>query len=134
MIGKKSSTARRYPGESNRCRPDKAEARREAANDRHRIYYDNKTPQWHIERLDIKFGVGLGAKRERERLLGRIKNPQPQTKLPVAHPIKPVEPTHEELATAVLPDEIMAEIEAINEEHGKKKIKAKERRAKAKQQ
>jgi len=112
----KTNNARRYHGETTQHRPDFAELRRKEAKERQETY-DALTVQQKIERLDAKFGVGQGAQKERAKLL-RAGN---KSKPPVEQP--------ENLAAQTLPDEVMEQIAAINEEHsGKKKLKAKDRR------
>lgn len=112
----KTNNSRRYPGESSRCRPDFAEERRQEAAER-QAKYDTLSAKEKLENLDLKFGVGQGAAKVRAKLVAQMQNPSKKI-------------TNNELATATLPDDIMAEIEAINEEVGsKRKVKAKERRA-----
>jgi len=123
---KKQNTHRVFPGESNRCRPDGAKARRAEAIARQDIY-NSLTPQQHLKRLDEKFGVGLGAKKERAKLLKRIESGE--TVVKITNKIPNV--GTEDLSGAQLSAELLAEIEALNEESGpsKKKIRAKDRRA-----
>ena len=113
----KTNNSRRYPGESTKCRPDFAEARRQEAAER-KAKYDALSPKEKLDNLDLKFGAGQGAKKERARLLAAMQSPK---KAPVVK---------EELAVATIPDEIMAEIDALNEESSnKRKVKAKDRRS-----
>lgn len=121
---KKENNTRRFPGESCRNRPDKAAARRAEATDR-QDKTNSLSPQQRLENLDIKFGAGLGAKKERARLLAAINNKTKPTKL--ASDV-------DTLDKKELPEEVMQEIAALNEEGGgsKKRLKAKERRAKDK--
>lgn len=116
MIGK-TNNSRRYPGETNQHRPDLASARREEASERQK-QYDDLTPAQKLEKLDIRFGVGKGATKERARLLRLVSHHKLETKN-----------EQELLVSATIPDEIMAEIEALNsEDSSKKKLKAKDRR------
>jgi hypothetical protein len=129
---KKENTSRRYPGEGCQHRPDKAKERQAEAKARQDIT-DGLTPQQRLERLDMKFGQGQGAKKERARLA--VATTKPQVKVtPVAASVKttPTANKFEELELQTLPDEIMQEIAALNDEgnnNGKKKLKAKDRRA-----
>jgi len=117
---KKENNRRKFPGESSKHRPDKASQRREDAAERQQKS-DALTTEEKIQKLDMKFGVGIGAKKERARLAliiekSKVKNLQ-----------SPDSPQPE------LSDAVLQEIAALNEEtSGKKKIKAKERRAKSK--
>lgn len=110
---KKENNRRRYPGESSYCRPDKAKMRREKAQERQEL--SNKlSSQQKLAKLDQKFGKDQGATKERQKLLKKIDAAKEK-------------PTH--LSKAVIPEEILKEIESINEENSsKKKLKAKERR------
>ena len=130
---KKENTSRRYPGEGCQHRPDKAKERQSEAKARQAIT-DSLTPQQRLERLDMKFGQGQGAKEERARLAVAMTKPQVKV-TPAAAPqakTTPVANKFEELELQTLPDEIMQEIAALNDEgnnNGKKKLKAKDRRA-----
>lgn len=118
---KKENNARRFPGESCRNRPDKAAARRAEATDR-QDKTNSLSPQQRLENLDIKFGAGQGAKKERARLLAAIKTKPTKLASDV-----------DALDKKELPEEVMQEIAALNEEGGsKKRLKAKDRRAKDK--
>lgn len=113
---RKENSTRRFPGESNRNRPDKAAERREAAQKRQEEC-NKLTPQQRLERLDMKFGVGQGAGKERAKLKRAM-----EAKLKTVSDI-------ETLDRRQLPEEVMQEIAAMNnEDSGKKRIKAKERR------
>jgi hypothetical protein len=119
----KSNNGRRYPGESNRNRPDRAQDRRDDARDRLEIT-NALTPKQRIERLDVKFGVGLGAVKERARLQSLIqRGNKPAAAVKQAGIVEVLE--------TALPPEVIAEIEAMNEEGNgnKKKLKAKDRRS-----
>lgn len=112
---RKENSTRRFPGESNRHRPDKAAERREAAQKRQEEY-NSLTPHQRLERLDMKFGVGQGALKER-------------AKLKRAMEAKPKASDIEVLDKSQLSEEVMQEIAAMNNEDvGKKRIKAKDRR------
>jgi hypothetical protein len=111
------NNSRRYPGETSKCRPDFAEERRQEAAARQEKY-NALSAKEKLQNLDLKFGVGGGAAKQRAKLLAEIQNPG-----------KKVVATKEDLATATLPEDIMAEIDAMNEESGKRKLKAKDRRA-----
>jgi hypothetical protein len=116
----KTNNHRRFPGESTRCRPDLASARRQEAKQRQEEY-NALTPRQRLDKLDMKFGAGVGAKKEREKLMRH--SPKSANREVVKT---------EELATVTIPAELMAEIDAINEELGsKKKVKAKDRRARS---
>lgn len=120
---KKENNSRQYPGETCQHRPDRATERRDAAKDR-KDKSDALSPKQRIENLDIKFGVGQGAKKERERLATTTKIVQ----VKITSSTKSA-PVYEEL-DMTLPDEVMQEIAALNDEgSSKKKLKAKERRA-----
>lgn len=108
----KTNNHRRFPGESSRCRPDGAKMRREEAVER-QAKYDQLTVAQKIEQLDLKFGVGKGAQKQRKKLQQNGKK------------IVESQPTTEQ----ALPEEVLAEIEAMNESVGKKKLKAKDRRS-----
>jgi len=58
---------RRYPGVRGR-RPDRYEERCEGADERRKECAE-RTPTQQIMRLDAKLGRGIGAKKERKRLL-----------------------------------------------------------------
>lgn len=117
----KTNTSRRFPGTSNRNRPDKSETRQAEAAGRQE-FSDSLSPQKRLENLDIKFGPGKGAAKERKKLLARLEKTGQATA------------NVETLATQTLPDEVMLEISAINEEaSSKKKTKAKDRRARDQQ-
>lgn len=121
-ISKKANNNRRYPGEHCRCRPDQAAARRTEAKER-QDKYDNLTPQQRLDLLDIKFGVGNGATKQRAKLLFAIKNGQNNKKVS--------NNTENAVVQSEIPAEIMAEIDAMNEDgSGKRKMKAKDRRLK----
>ena len=112
------NNSRRYPGESSKCRPDFAEERRQEAAERQEKY-NALSAKEKLQNLDLKFGVGQGAAKQRAKLLAEMQNPG-----------KKVVENKEDLATVTLPDDIMAEIDAMNEEGGgKRKLKAKDRRA-----
>lgn len=128
---RKENTTRRYPGENCQHRPDQAKKRQAEAKERQAIT-DNLTPQQRLERLDMKFGVGQGAKEERARLA--VAMTKPKVVKPVTNTVQvkatPVANKFEELELQTLPDEILQEIAALNDEsNGKKKLKAKDRRA-----
>ena len=130
---KKENNSRQYPGETCRNRPDRAAERRSQATAR-QDKIDLLTPQQRLENLDLKFGVGKGAKKERVKLATLATKPVVQkTSSPVvqAKATTAVSTTkYEELEMQTLPDDVMEEIAALNEESGsKKKLKAKERRA-----
>lgn len=103
---------RRYPGESNRCRPDGASMRRREAEERQEAY-NKLSAQEKIDRLNMKFGDGVGAKKERARLQK-----------------SPVQATVLAKDAKGLSDDAMREIEAMNDAMGKRKAKAKDRRSK----
>ncbi len=116
----KTSNARRFPGETNRNRPDRAEARRLEADARQHAT-DAETPQQRLSRLDIKFGVGKGAAKERTRLLAMIAGGTASR------------PANNAVAAPKtdLSEAVLQEIDALNEDGGgKKRLKAKDRRAK----
>lgn len=120
-MAKKENNRRRFPGESSKHRPDRAAKRREEAMAR-QAKTDSLTAQQRLALLDIKFGPNQGAEEERTRLLKAVKENKKQ-------PIT-LNSSMEILNVQVLPDEIMAEIEAMNDElNNKKKLKAKDRRA-----
>jgi hypothetical protein len=130
---KKENNSRRYPGESCNHRPDEAAKRRSEAQARQEIT-DALTPRQRLDNLDIKFGVGEGAKKERVRLAAIAAKPPVQKTVSLALQTKAVAVAgakrYEELEMQTLPDEVMEEIAALNEENnGKKKLKAKDRRA-----
>ncbi len=108
----KQNNRRRFPGENaSYLRPDRAETRREEATARQQEYSKLSTQQ-KLELLDTKFGAGNGAKKQRNKL----------TKPATA-------PVQENLMAATpLPEEVLKEIELLNQEASKKKIKAKDRR------
>ena len=106
--------------------PARVAKRKSEAKARQEITAGLSTTQ-RVEKLDMKFGVGLGAKKERARLATGSTKTTVQTVASVK-PVKPVK-QYEELEVT-LPDEVMQEIAALNEEsNGKKKLKAKDRRA-----
>lgn len=134
----KTNKQRRYPGESNKNRPDRAAQRREDAAERQK-FSDDMTPQQRIERLDTMFGVGAGAKKERAKLQAKIANNQASKIMAMTAKIPRTAPPNNmqqlardihELDQAILPDEIMQEIAALNEtqDGGGKKMRAKDRR------
>lgn len=125
MFGNKTNNNRRFPGESNNHRPDKAAERRLDAKERQEKS-DSLSVQERLSKLDAKFGNGVGAAKERHRLQKQLNAPSVQNS--VKHgSISEID----EILNATLPADIMAEIEALNEENGsKKKLKAKDRRAK----
>ncbi len=129
---KKDNNNRRYPGESCTHRPDEAEKRRNEAQVRQEKT-NALTPQQRLENLDIKFGAGIGAKKERVKLAVMATKPTVQKTIApstakVASPLNAKK--YEELETQTLPNEVMEEIAALNEDNsGKKKLKAKDRRA-----
>ncbi len=130
---KKENNNRRYPGENCNHRPDEAAKRRSEAQARQEKT-DALTPQQRLENLDIKLGVGEGAKKERTRLVAIVAKPVVQKSAPATLQTKAVVATgtrkYEELEMQTLPDDIMEEIAALNEENNsKKKLKAKDRRA-----
>jgi hypothetical protein len=103
--------------------PARVAKRKSEAKARQKITAGLSTTQ-RVEKLDMKFGVSLGAKKERAKLAGS--KPVPKTTSVVSKVVK----QYEELETHTLPDEVMQEIAALNEEtNGKKKLKAKDRRA-----
>lgn len=112
---KKLNNNRRFPGEKSRNRPDKAEKRRTEATDR-QLDSNKLSTQQKLDRLDIRFGVGVGAKKERKRLQEALTHTKNKNNI-------------EGLEHKVLPDDIMQEIETMNESGNKKKLKAKDRRA-----
>ena len=117
----KLNSNRKFPGTSNRNRPDKAETRKIEAEARQDVS-NEMTPQQRLDRLDMKFGAGKGAAKERKRLIAVLN--KTHTKPAV------VDVQIETLGTQTLPDEVMQEISSLNEDvSGKKKLKAKDRRA-----
>lgn len=94
---------------------------------------DALTPAQRLENLDMKFGAGKGATAERAKLADAISKPQVQKATPTAKPqMKAAPPANvfEELELQTLPDEVLQEIAALNDEsNSKKKLKAKDRRA-----
>lgn len=89
--------------------------------------YDGLLPAQRLEKLDMKFGAGQGAKKERAKLTGS-KPVQKITTKPVVN--NKLVTQYEELEAHALPDEVMQEIAALNEDmNSKKKLKAKDRRA-----
>lgn len=115
---RKENNKRRFPGESCRNRPDRAAERRAAANDRQDIS-DGLSPQQRLDNLDATFGVGMGATKERAKLLARMSSVTTKPSVKMSE-------------TPALPNEVMQEIAELNEEvGGKKRLKAKERRARA---
>lgn len=114
------SNNRRFPGELGK-RPDRAGARRIEAEER-RIVYLAMSVEEKIAALDAKFGPNKGATKARAKLAKGSKQPAAS---PQALPA--------EESVMQLPPEVLAEIQALNEDGaGKKKIRAKERRALAK--
>ena len=121
----KENNSRRYPGEFG-ARPDLADSRRECAKERQSIH-ETLSPQEKLMKLDAKFGAGKGAAKERAKLQQLIQSGG-QIKVSADVAI-------EALGDVTLPPEVMAEIEAMNNEDGgvnKKKLKAKDRRARGK--
>jgi hypothetical protein len=101
-------------------RKSEAKARQEASN--------KLSPKQRLENLDIKFGAGEGAKKERAKLVTVAAKPAPQK---AASTTTVIAKKYEELETSSLPDEVLQEIAALNDEaNSKKKLKAKDRRAK----
>ena len=104
----KTSNTRRFPGERSSKRPDKAADRRGAADVRQEDHDKLSTAQ-KLAKLDAKFGVGVGAAKER-------------AKLQRAPALKQV------VESPTIAPEVMEEIEAMNEVKSKKRSKAKDRR------
>lgn len=121
MLGKKMSNNRRFPGESGK-RPDRAGTRRLEAEERQVVYLAMSVEE-KIAALNAKFGPDKGAAKVRAKLTkGSKQSTVPPQNLP-----------SEDLLMQQLPPEVLAEIQALNEDStGKKKIRAKERRALAK--
>lgn len=125
---KKENNRRRFPGESNKNRPDQAAKRRQDALDRTKAYSE-LTPQQKLQLLDERLGVNQGAKKQRARLLQEVQHAKNKKSV-----------STDQLETTTISSDIMAEIELINNGGSssgngeraarKKKIKAKERRAK----
>jgi hypothetical protein len=104
--------------------PARVAQRKSEAKARQEIY-DGLLPAQRLEKLDMKFGAGQGAKKERAKLTGSKPVQKTTTK-----PNNKLVTQYEELDTHTLPDEVMQEIAALNEEtNNKKKLKAKDRRA-----
>lgn len=130
----KSNNKRRFPGESNKHRPDRAAQRREDAIMRQE-YISSKTPEERLELLDVKLGTNQGAVKERARLLKQIQSSKSnqhskQTKKVNVDKLETALLPDHIMEEVALPDHIMEEINALNDTSGKKKLKAKERRAK----
>ncbi len=109
---KRSNNNRKYPDGSS-PRPDLSSIKRAEAKERQE-YYDKLTIPQKLEALDKKFGVDLGAKKQRARLNTLLnKNTAPKSSVVPA-----------------IPSELLSEIDALNNAASeKKKLKAKERRA-----
>lgn len=115
----KENNRKLYPGESNKYKPHEAEKRRVEASQRQAIS-NGLTPQEKLDKLDAKFGKGLGAVKERQQLMMLIDR---ETS------IKPIQDLIPTISTTIS-EEMMAEIEAMNDDSSsKKKLKAKERRS-----
>lgn len=98
---KKLNNNRKHP-EGTSPRPDLSKVKRDEAKERQE-YYDKLTTEQKLAAIDTKFGVGVGSKKQRARLASMLEKPeQKEVELP--------------------------EQDINNEDAGKKRIKAKDRR------
>jgi hypothetical protein len=95
---KKLNNNRKYP-DGTSPRPDLSKVRREEAKERQENY-SKLTVEQKLAAIDAKLGMGIGAKKQRARLIAMLEKPEPKE----------------------------LELPEIVEDAGKKRIKAKDRR------